>query len=62
MPEEILVRTSGRATEIVLNRPDAGNGVTDEMAAALGTRSPGRPNPISSCCAARERISAPGAR
>ena len=35
MSDEILVRTSGRATEIVLNRPDAGNAVTNEMAAAL---------------------------
>lgn len=35
MADDILVRTSGRATEIVLNRPDAGNGVTNEMAAAL---------------------------
>ena len=36
MADEILVRSSGNATEIVLNRPDAGNGVTNEMAAALG--------------------------
>ena len=36
MSDEILVRTSGRATEIVLNRPEAGNAVTNEMAAALG--------------------------
>ena len=36
MSDDILVRTAGRVTEIVLNRPDAGNGVTNEMAAALG--------------------------
>ena len=36
MSDDILVRTSGRVTEILLNRPDAGNGVTNEMAAALG--------------------------
>ena len=36
MPDEILVRPSGRAAEIVLNRPAAGNAMTDAMAAALG--------------------------
>ena len=36
MSDDILVRTAGRVTEILLNRPDAGNGVTNEMAAALG--------------------------
>ena len=36
MSDDILVRASGRATEILLNRPDAGNGVTNEMAADLG--------------------------
>lgn len=36
MSDEILVRTVDRATEITLNRPDAGNAVTNEMAATLG--------------------------
>ena len=36
MSDEILVRSVDRGTEITLNRPDAGNGVTNEMAATLG--------------------------
>ena len=36
MPDEILVETIDRATHITLNRPEQGNAVTNEMAAALG--------------------------
>ncbi len=36
MSDEVLVRTVDRHTEITLNRPEAGNGVTNEMAVTLG--------------------------
>lgn len=36
MSDEILIQKRDRITEITLNRPEAGNGVTNEMAATLG--------------------------
>ncbi len=35
MSDEILIRNAGRIVEITLNRPDDGNGVTNDMAATL---------------------------